>query len=46
MCRWSLRLTYSECVEEMVEATDLLVAYRTNPHVDVYERGQEAAPVC
>ncbi len=29
--------------EEMVAATDLLVAYRTNPHVDVYERGQEAA---
>jgi microcystin degradation protein MlrC len=27
----------------MVAATDFLVAYRTNPHVDVYERGQEAA---
>jgi len=28
---------------EMVEATDLLIAYRTNPHVDQYERGAEAA---
>jgi microcystin degradation protein MlrC len=29
--------------DRMVEATDVLVAYRTNPHVDAYERGQEAA---
>lgn len=29
--------------EEMVTATDLLIAYRTNPHVDQYERGVEAA---
>jgi microcystin degradation protein MlrC len=28
---------------EMVAATDLLIAYRTNPHVDQYERGVEAA---
>jgi microcystin degradation protein MlrC len=27
----------------MVEATDLLVAYRTNPHIDLFERGEEAA---
>lgn len=29
--------------DRMVDATDVLVAYRTNPHVDAYERGQEAA---
>ncbi|MEM1431125.1 MAG: M81 family metallopeptidase [Pseudomonadota bacterium] len=29
--------------ERMVEATDLIVAYRTNPHVDMIERGEEAA---
>ena len=29
--------------ERMVESTDMLIAYRTNPHVDAYERGQEAA---
>jgi microcystin degradation protein MlrC len=29
--------------QTMVEATDLLVAYRTNPHVDMFERGVEAA---
>lgn len=29
--------------DRMVEATDVLIAYRTNPHVDAYERGQEAA---
>lgn len=29
--------------DRMVEATDLLVAYRTNPHVDQRERGIEAA---
>jgi len=29
--------------DRMVEATDVLVAYRTNPHIDAYERGQEAA---
>lgn len=27
----------------MVQSTDLLCAYLTNPHVDQYERGQEAA---
>ena len=27
----------------MVDATDLLIAYRTNPHVDQFERGAEAA---
>lgn len=29
--------------DRMVESTDLLVAYRTNPHVDQRERGIEAA---
>ena len=29
--------------EEMVAATDLLVAYVTNPHVDQFERGVETA---
>ncbi|MED5390974.1 MAG: M81 family metallopeptidase [Pseudomonadota bacterium] len=29
--------------EEMMEATDILIGYRTNPHVDLYERGEEAA---
>ena len=29
--------------DEMVAATDMLIAYRTNPHVDQYERGAEAA---
>lgn len=29
--------------DQMVAATDMLIAYRTNPHVDQYERGQEAA---
>ena len=29
--------------DRMVDATDVLIAYRTNPHVDAYERGQEAA---
>ena len=27
----------------MVEETDLIVGYRTNPHVDMIERGEEAA---
>ena len=27
----------------MVDATDVLIAYRTNPHVDQRERGEEAA---
>jgi len=27
----------------MLDNTDVLIAYRTNPHVDAYERGQEAA---
>ena len=29
--------------DKMVGSTDLLVAYRTNPHVDHFERGAEAA---
>ena len=29
--------------DRMVKSTDILIAYRTNPHVDAYERGQEAA---
>ena len=29
--------------EQMVEACDLVVGYRTNPHVDMIERGEEAA---
>ena len=29
--------------ERMVEASDLIVGYRTNPHVDYIERGEEAA---
>jgi len=29
--------------DEMMEATDLMIGYRTNPHVDLYERGCEAA---
>lgn len=29
--------------QEMVDATDALIIYRTNPHVDQYERGVEAA---
>jgi len=29
--------------DRMVAATDILIAYRTNPHVDQYERGVEAA---
>lgn len=29
--------------EAMVNATDLLIGYRTNPHVDMAERGAEAA---
>ncbi|MDP6389127.1 MAG: M81 family metallopeptidase [Alphaproteobacteria bacterium] len=31
--------------DEMVELADVLVSYRTNPHVDQYERGVEAAGV-
>jgi microcystin degradation protein MlrC len=31
--------------ERMVEAADVLVSYRTNPHVDMRERGIEAAGV-
>ncbi|NKB57121.1 MAG: MlrC family protein 3 [Alphaproteobacteria bacterium] len=31
--------------EEMVSATDALIIYRTNPHVDQYERGMEASGV-
>jgi microcystin degradation protein MlrC len=29
--------------ERMVEQSDLIVGYRTNPHVDMIERGEEAA---
>ncbi|MFV0295649.1 MAG: M81 family metallopeptidase [Hyphomicrobiaceae bacterium] len=29
--------------ERMLEKTDLIVGYRTNPHVDYIERGEEAA---
>ncbi len=29
--------------QAMVDATDLIVGYRTNPHVDMRERGEEAA---
>jgi microcystin degradation protein MlrC len=29
--------------QEMVDATDVLIGYRTNPHVDQVERGAEAA---
>jgi microcystin degradation protein MlrC len=29
--------------ETMVEKADVIVAYRTNPHVDMFERGEEAA---
>jgi microcystin degradation protein MlrC len=29
--------------ERMVEASDLIVGYRTNPHVDMLQRGEEAA---
>jgi microcystin degradation protein MlrC len=29
--------------EQMVESTDALVAYRTNPHLDQFDRGVEAA---
>ncbi|MEM7407911.1 MAG: M81 family metallopeptidase [Pseudomonadota bacterium] len=29
--------------ERMIEMTDLLVTYLTNPHVDMYERGEETA---
>ncbi len=29
--------------EEMMQATDILIGYRTNPHVDLYQRGEEAA---
>ena len=31
--------------EAMVEAADVLVAYQTNPHVDMLERGEEAAHI-
>jgi len=29
--------------ERMVDTTDVLISYRTNPHIDAYERGKEAA---
>jgi microcystin degradation protein MlrC len=28
---------------QMVDSTDMMIAYHTNPHVDMYERGTEAA---
>jgi microcystin degradation protein MlrC len=31
--------------EQMVEQADVIIAYRTNPHVDMIERGQEAADI-
>ena len=31
--------------EAMVKAADVLVAYQTNPHVDMLERGEEAAHI-
>ena len=34
---------HANASDRMVEATDILIGYRTNPHVDAYERGQEAA---
>jgi microcystin degradation protein MlrC len=34
---------HANLTETMVRATDALVAYRTNPHLDQRERGQEAA---
>lgn len=30
---------------EMVKQTDALIAYRTNPHIDMVERGEEAASI-
>ncbi|MBW3598860.1 MAG: M81 family metallopeptidase [Planctomycetes bacterium] len=35
--------SHADLSQAMVEATDALVAYRTNPHVDQRERGREAA---
>ncbi len=29
--------------KEMVDNTDILIGYRTNPHIDMFERGEEAA---
>jgi microcystin degradation protein MlrC len=29
--------------QDMVDAADMVVAYRTNPHVDMFDRGAEAA---
>jgi microcystin degradation protein MlrC len=29
--------------QEMMDATDMMIGYRTNPHVDMHERGAEAA---
>jgi len=36
---------HGHVTERMVSATDVLVAYLTNPHVDQTERGQEAARI-
>ncbi len=29
--------------EKMVSSVDMLIGYKTNPHIDLYERGEEAA---
>ncbi len=31
--------------DDMVESTDVIVGYQTNPHVDMIERGEEAAHI-
>lgn len=31
--------------QRMVDSADVIVSYRTDPHVDQYERGQEAAAI-
>lgn len=34
---------HSNISDEMMEAVDMMIGYRTNPHIDQYERGAEAA---
>jgi microcystin degradation protein MlrC len=34
---------HGKVTPEMVRLADLLISYRTDPHVDIFERGQEAA---
>lgn len=34
---------HANLTEMMLEATDALIAYRSNPHLDTYDRGVEAA---